>query len=114
MQKDIYKKLTEKYIGAFNRKALSEIMSMFCEGGILEDPVVRHIEGKDEIYKAISQIFGDYSHLEFRARNIYRDGTVTLIEFDLRLDDMMLQGVDVIEWDDHRIKSLRAYINTPH
>ncbi|EAJ8483788.1 nuclear transport factor 2 family protein, partial [Campylobacter jejuni] len=47
------KKLTEKYISAFNKKDINEVANLLNENFVLEDPVVKRIEGKEECLKAI-------------------------------------------------------------
>lgn len=42
------KGLTKKYITAFNDKNLKEIAILLNDNFILEDPVVKRIEGKDK------------------------------------------------------------------
>ncbi|AXP09035.1 nuclear transport factor 2 family protein [Campylobacter hepaticus] len=106
-------KLTKKYINAFNDKNLNELETLFDENFALEDPVVKRIEGKEECLQAIKKIFEACKQLSFSAKNIFQDKNTTFIEFILVLDDMRLEGVDIIEWQDEKIIELRAYLNVP-
>ena len=107
------KELTKSYIEAFDGKDLNRCAELFSEGFALEDPVVKRIEGKEEVLKAIKNIFEGCSNLSFEAKNIYQDDQTTIIEFILKLDDVILTGTDIIEWQDDKMRELRAYLDIP-
>jgi len=107
------KELTKKYIDAFDGKDLDKCAELFAKDFVLEDPVVKRIEGKTEVLKAIKGIFDSCTRLEFSAKNIYQNNQTTIIEFVLKLDDMVLTGTDIIEWEDNKMKELRAYLDIP-
>lgn len=107
------KELTKKYIEAFNSKDLDKCIELFTDDFALEDPVVKRIEGKGEVSKAIKGIFDTCDKLSFEAKNIYQDNQTTIIEFVLKLDDTTLTGTDIIEWENNKMKELRAYFDIP-
>ncbi|EMK3524581.1 nuclear transport factor 2 family protein [Campylobacter jejuni] len=107
------KKLTEKYISAFNKKDINEVTNLLNENFVLEDPVVKRIEGKEECLKTIENIFKSCKKLSFSAKNIFQDKNTTFIEFILILDGTRLEGVDIIEWHNEKIVELRAYLDIP-
>ena len=107
------KELTEQYIEAFDSKDLDKCAELFTDDFALEDPVVKRIEGKVEVLKAIKSIFDSCDSLSFEAKNIYQDGQTTIIEFVLKLDGTTLTGIDIIEWKDNKMKELRAYLDVP-
>ena len=107
------KELTKNYIEAFDSKDLDRCAQLFTDEFALEDPVVKRIEGKIEVLKAIKGIFDSCTKLDFSAKNIYQDGQTTIIEFTLKLDDTTLTGTDIIEWEDNKMKELRAYLDIP-
>lgn len=86
---------------------------MLANDFILEDPVIKRIEGKTEAIKAIKAIFDSCQDLSFSAKNIYVDGNTTLVEFSLKLDNVMLTGVDIIEWSEGKMQQIRAYLDIP-
>lgn len=104
------KKLTQSYIEAFNNKNLEKISSLLDENFILEDPAVKHLEGKQKCLEAINNIFENHSKLHFEAKRIYIDGNTSFIEFILKLNEKNFQGVDIIEWKNEKIIELRAYL----
>jgi ketosteroid isomerase-like protein len=93
----VLKELTRQYIHAFNNKNLVEISELFIDSFILEDPVVKRLEGKENALKYIKDIFDSCSILEFKEKNIYQENSTTIIEFSLKLDDTILMGTDIIE-----------------
>jgi len=107
------KNLTKNYIEAFNNKELEKISELFTNDFTLEDPVVKRIEGKKEVLEAIKGIFDSCETLNFKAKNIYQDNNTTIIEFILKLDDTILIGTDIIEWENNKMKELRAYLDIP-
>ncbi|MDC0415207.1 nuclear transport factor 2 family protein [Gammaproteobacteria bacterium] len=106
-----YKKLTYDYIKAFNEKNLESCSKLFSDNFILEDPVVNSVAGKNKALDVIKNIFDVYDTLSFKSKNIYQDDTITIIEFILVLDKKIIEGVDVIEWHDGKMLTLRAYFN---
>ena len=105
--------LTKKYIEAFSNKDLQKCDELFNDDFALEDPIVKRVEGKNEVLKVIENIFNSCNELEFRAKNIYQDKNITIIEFILRLDNTILSGTDIIEWENNKMKELRAYLDIP-
>lgn len=105
--------LTQQYIEAFDNKDLKKCAELFIDDFALEDPVVKRIEGKNEVLQAIKGIFDSCNKLTFEAKDIYQDNKTTIIEFILKLDDTVLTGTDIIEWEDNKMKELRAYLDIP-
>ncbi|WP_270969011.1 nuclear transport factor 2 family protein [Campylobacter upsaliensis] len=107
------KNLTKAYIKAFNDRNLESVGALLDEDFILQDPAVKRIEGKQKTLGAIESIFSSCKNLSFSAKNIYEDGQTTFIEFILKLDEVRLEGVDILEWQGDKIKELRAYLDLP-
>lgn len=107
------KNLTQNYIKAFNDRDLKAVALLLTEDFVLEDPAVKRIEGKEACLKAVEGIFSSCSNLEFKAKNIFEDGEYSFIEFSLKLDEVELFGVDILHWQDGKIKELRAYLDLP-
>ena len=103
-------KLTREYISAFDSKDLGRLADMLCPDFALEDPVVRRLEGRETCLEAMGNIFKSCKNLSFSAKNIYVDCSTSMIEFVLLLDDTRLEGVDIIEWHEGKLKELRAYV----
>ena len=107
------KELTNDYIEAFNKKDIEKVAGLFLNNFVLEDPVVKRIEGKEKVLVAIESIFNSCTNLSFEAKNIYQDNQITIVEFILKLDDTILRGTDIIVWEGNKMKELRAYLDIP-
>ena len=97
----------------FDKKDLKKCAEFFTEDFALEDPAVKRVEGKKNVLKAIKGIFDSCNTLSFEAKNIYQDKQTTIIEFTLKLDDTVLTGTDIIEWQENKMKELRACLDIP-
>lgn len=107
------KKLTKQYIEAFDSKNIDKVAELLADDFALEDPVIKRVEGKENVLQTIKGIFDSCERLSFMAKNIYQDNQTTIIEFELKLDETTLTGVDVIEWEENKLKEMRAYLDIP-
>lgn len=107
------KSLTKNYVEAFNNKNIEQISKLFLDDFVLEDPVVNRIIGKKNSLEAIKAIFASCRNLSFEAKSVYQDNQTTILEFILKLDNTTLIGVDIIEWENNKMKELRAYLDIP-
>lgn len=105
--------LTKQYIQAFSAKDISAVTELLHEDFSLEDPVVKRIEGKEKCLQTIQNIFNSSEELKFDYKNLYEQGSTTIIEFFLILGETRLEGVDIIEWKDNKMSALRAYLDIP-
>ncbi|KGD76890.1 hypothetical protein ID10_09840 [Pantoea agglomerans] len=104
------KKLTEKYIAAFNAKSLHDVVDMFDRNATLIDPV-NHKIGQENIRSMLVQLFSETKLLEFKALSVLAEQNRSVIEFELKLDDKLLKGVDIIDWNNKgHIVKLNAYL----
>ena len=106
------RELTEEYVKKFSDKDLGGIAKMLHQDFVLEDPVVKRVEGKYHSLKAIEKLFKN-EKLSFSAKNVFVDGETSIIEFELLLGDSNLKGVDIIQWKDGKMQELRAYLDIP-
>ena len=105
--------LAKAYVEAFGEKDIDRVAQLLEEDFVLEDPVVSRVEGKKLALDVIQGIFNSCKFLSFRDRNIFEEGNITIVEFDLVLDETVLQGVDIIVWRGEKIQELRAYLDIP-
>lgn len=103
---------TKSYIKAFDSKDLNTINELLDSNFVLEDPVVKRIQGKQKCLDAIEDIFKQNENLSFKAVNIFIDNDTALIEFILILDSTKLKGVDILKWNKGKLMELRAYLDT--
>lgn len=104
------KKLTRRYISAFNERDIASVEECLSPRFRLTDPAGTFV-GRVAVIEYISQIFDSVSTLEFVARQILVQENVSLIEFDLKINEKHLVGTDVIEWgEDNKMVSMDAYL----
>lgn len=104
--------LTEAYVAAFDSADLKAISALLHPEFSLTDPSVLDLKPRKAVLEFIDGIFKSVDRkLEFTARNILVDRLISVIEFDLKLGDMHLDGVDVIEWNEGgQMIELRAHL----
>jgi dTDP-glucose pyrophosphorylase len=103
------RKLTDNYIQSFNRKRLADIIGMLHNDVILVDPE-NDIQGINNASKMLENLFSSVNDLSFFAKNVFIENKTSIIEFELKLDQKLCRGIDVINWSDNKIKSLNAYL----
>jgi len=104
------KKITEKYVSAFNQRSLHEVIDFFDRNATLVDPA-NHLMGIENIRKMLVNLFSTTPDIKFTAKSILADGSKTIIEFELIIDEKLLRGVDIIEWNSsNKISRLDAYL----
>lgn len=101
---------TSQYVTFFCQRNLAGVRALLTDDFALEDPVVGRVEGKEAALRYIAGIFREHPGLGFTARRVIADAAGSAIEFELRLGERILKGVDVIEWQGDRIKELRAHL----
>jgi ketosteroid isomerase-like protein len=100
---------TKAYIDTFNNKDINKLSDFFDQDISLFDPAnPLGVFGKDNVLRIIRELFT--KDISFVSKNIFVDGNNTIIEFSLKIDNQYLKGVDIIEWQDSKIKTLRAYL----
>ncbi len=107
--------LTKSYIDAFNTKDIEKVADLLTDDFVLEAPDVKRIEVPDACLQTIQKLFDGCESLSFFAKNIFlsQSSETTMIEFILMLDDVRLEGVDIIDWRDGKMHMLRAYLDLP-
>jgi dTDP-glucose pyrophosphorylase len=102
--------LTKNYVDFFNSKNIAGVAALMREDCSLIDPHIRKLNGKSDVIDYIKTLFESNKNLSFLANNIYVDGNNSIIEFILNLDQNNYNGVDIIQWKDRKMVSLRAYL----
>ncbi|WP_372768509.1 nuclear transport factor 2 family protein [Pseudoalteromonas sp.] len=103
-------KQTKAYVEAFNSKSLSDIEELISDNFSLTDPAGT-VNGKQSVLEYIKNIFIEHEQLSFTAKNIIVDSNISLIEFELTLNDEKLVGTDLIKWNnDNKMIQMDAYL----
>lgn len=103
------KDLSQTFAGAFSQKNINDIGNLMHENFRLFDPVLRNLSGRDNVLRAMQKDFNKFQDIQYIAKNIYQDGNTTIIDFEIRLDDILLRGVDIMKWEQEKMVSLDCY-----
>jgi ADP-glucose pyrophosphorylase len=102
--------LTEKYVEAFDKRSLHDVMDFFDKNASLVDPA-NSLIGHNSIRDMLLKLFNESKELSFTAKTILVESKKSVIEFELVIDGNMLQGVDIISWNNNdKISALNAYL----
>ena len=99
-----------KNIGS--KKDLTKLEVLFSENAYLKDPAGK-FEPRAKLLEYVKGIFdGTDADIPFSAKRILVDdaAATTIIDFDIEIGGSQLEGADLIEWENGRIKSLVAYL----
>ncbi|MEB3168803.1 MAG: nuclear transport factor 2 family protein [Synechococcaceae cyanobacterium] len=106
--------LTQRYVVAFNNKDLASIAPLLADDFQLTDPSVKNLGPKEEALTYIHGIFTAHASLSFSAAKIIVDPPYSALHFVLVLNETILDGVDVITWENGQMKYMEAYLTPRH
>lgn len=109
-QRELLGLLTKKYVDFFNSKNIAGVAALLEDRFSLIDPHVKILNVKSDALDYIKKLFESNKDLSFVANNIYVDGNISIIEFTLNLGQKNYNGVDIIQWKDRKMVSMRAYL----
>jgi len=102
---------TVQYAMLFEARDLDGIAGLLCDDVCFSDPNVRLVRGRGAVLEVYKGIFASAGRIICTVRDVRADGDTTVLEFQLEIGSIQLEGVDVIGWRDGRIATLRAYVN---
>ncbi len=102
--------LTDLYIKFFNQKNIAALEVMMDADIILDDPTIGLVKGKKPVLEFIKKLHEEHPTLEFSPLIVFASESHSTIEFQLQLSSGIFNGVDLIEWCDGKIVSLRVYL----
>ena len=106
------KKLTEKYVAAFNSRDLAKVESLLSKEFELTDPEVQALTPKADVLNYIKRLFDAHASFRFEAHEIIVDRNKSVIHFTLALGKTVLDGVDVITWNSGQMTKMYAYLTS--
>ena len=110
---NLYLTLTNKFADYFSQKDADGISTLLSDNIILEDPELKKVTGKEKVTTILRDVFQKTKDVSYKIINLYHADNTTIVEFKISLDDVVLNGVDFIEWQNAKIKELRCYYNQP-
>jgi ketosteroid isomerase-like protein len=103
--------VTHAYITAFETRDIEGVAALMHEDFVLTDPENEASGPRENVLRFVSGLFDRAgSSLVFRPRTVLADGAHSAIEFDLTIGQNHLEGIDLIEWQDGRMISMRAHL----
>lgn len=107
------KQASEIFADAFTQKDVNAIAPLLQEAVAYEDPAFGRVEGKQSLVKLLQDQLATSEYVDYRLLHLFQDDQTTLLEFHMTVDRIDLYGVDIIEWQDQKIKEIRRYTNPP-
>lgn len=107
---DNVRHLTEAYVAAFDARDLDKVASFLAADFKLTDPEVVDLTPKPRVLDYIAGLFKNNPNLRFSARSIVVGEGSSVIHFTLALQDAVLDGVDIIHWDQGKMVQMWAYL----
>jgi hypothetical protein len=108
------KDLTMQFAQLFTAKNAEGIGALLAEEFAFCDPALKWVRGKERVLEVLKKQFGETENVSYEVVNVYTQGNVGILEFKITLDDLVLEGVDFMEWSDGQMTELRCYYNSPH
>ena len=108
------KERSMQFAELFTAKDAEGIGKLLAEEFALCDPALKWVRGKDRVLEVLKKQFKEAKNVSYEIVNAYAQGDVGILEFKITLDDLVLSGVDFIEWKEGKMTELRCYYNAPH
>jgi ketosteroid isomerase-like protein len=107
------KELTLLFAKYFTAKDVDGIGSLLTDNFSLFDPALKWLHGKKAVLDVLKKQFKETSRVSYEVENCFQDGVATILEFKITLDELILHGVDLIQWENQKMAELRCYYNPP-
>ena len=107
------KDLTVTFAKLFTNKDADGIGALLKDDFALYDPALKWIRGKNNVVDVIRKQFQETENISYEVVNVYEDGNMSILEFKITLDQLVLYGVDFMQWENGKMSELRCYYNPP-
>jgi hypothetical protein len=107
--------LGEQYFSCFVSKDLTSLKRLFSPKIKLFDPIIRNIEGIDNVLLANEKIFSSSEEIKINQKKLFVDyfSKILVAELEICFDLNILNVVDIIEFDSSgKIISIVAYFDS--
>ena len=96
------------YLKHFENKQLSKIKKMLHRDCCLRDWEI-DASGRGDVLSAMQSIFQSVDSLSVNIHNAYESKNTAVVEMDIIIDGNRIHVVDIIDFIDSQIVSIRAY-----
>ena len=104
------RELTEEYVAAFDTRDMNLITGLLAEDFKLTDPEVTELTPRADVLEYIKGIFDANETFSFEAHDILVYENTSAIHFTLKLNALVIDGVDIINWESEKMTSINAYL----
>lgn len=105
---------TIQFATYFTQKDADGIGSLLADHFSLYDPVLKWVQGKDKVVDLFRKQFQETEKVSYEVINAYESGNTGILEFKITMDQLVLYGVDFMEWHHEKMTELRCYFNPPN
>lgn len=112
-QTELMKNLALQFAKFFTEKNAEGIGGLLNEDFALFDPALKWIKGKSSAIQVLEKQFKETEFVQYEVIRAYQDKNTTILEFKITMDQLVLYGVDFIEWEKNKMVELRCYYNAP-
>lgn len=107
------KDLSLEFSRLFNNKDAAGIGTLLMDDFATYDPANKWVRGRKNLVNMLDKLFRETRHVKYEVLNAFQDGNVGVLEFKITLDDQILDGVDIMHWENGKMVELRCYYNPP-
>ena len=106
------KNLIHKWHEVVNSDDLDSLGNLIAEGAVFSSPVVfTPMEGKEITMMYLHAAGQSFNMEKFKYTKEIHDGMSSVLEFETYIDDISVNGVDMIEWnEDGKIANFKVMI----
>ena len=105
------RQLTEMYVQAFHNQDINAISELLSEDFTLTDPENFELSPRDDVINYIQNIFDNTAEfISFEPRLIVVEHDTSIIHFTLSIGRNVFDGIDLISWENGKMKSMHAYL----
>tara|TARA_B100001059_G_scaffold128546_2_gene128431 strand:+ start:6755 stop:7150 length:396 start_codon:yes stop_codon:yes gene_type:complete len=106
------KNLIHKWHEVVNSDDLDSLDNLIAEGAVFSSPVVfTPMEGKEITMMYLHAAGQSFNMEKFKYTKEIHDGMNSVLEFETYIDDISVNGVDMIEWnEDGKISNFKVMI----
>lgn len=108
-QKQNLTKLTKEYVKLFNMKNSDEIAKFFNDESSLIEVGINEYYGKEKILSLFKNVFKNKLNLKISNITPLPENNMTILEFNLSVNNKRFVGNDLIFWKNDKIQYLKAY-----
>ena len=101
--------LTKEYVKLFNMKNIEAISKIFNKDSSLIEVGINEYYGREKILSLLKNVFENNLNLEISNITPLHENNMSILEFNLSINDKKFVGNDIIFWKNDKIQHMKAY-----